>query len=174
MKRGSAAVRVVGPQHWIVYPALLVMLATIILATPVRVFFGWRLPEPVFALVLAFAWPLIRPSMFAPLALLVVGLFMDLLWGQSTGFWALCLLAPYALVLFSRLFILGQDNMVVFAWWVGSVTLTSAVAYMLIAVDAGAAPSLVSGFLQWLVTVLLFPFADWLIQRFDEGEVRFR
>lgn len=174
MKRGSAAIRVVGPQHWIAYPALLSLLACAVLATPVRIFFGWPLPEPVFPLVLAFAWPLIRPSILAPVALLICGLFLDLLWGQATGFWALCLIATYTLVLFSRLIIVGQDPTVVFGWWVGGVSLAFTVGYLLIALDAGAAPSLISTFLQWLATVLLYPFADWLVQRFDEGEVRFR
>jgi rod shape-determining protein MreD len=174
MKRGSAAVRVVGPQHWILYPALIALLCTFVLATPVRVFFGWPLPEPVFPLVLSFAWAMIRPSMLAPLALLACGLFLDLLWGQSLGFWPICLLAAYALILFPRLLILGQDTAIVFAWWVGSVTLAFAVGYLLIGIDVGAAPSLVSTFLQWLITVLLYPFADWMVQRFDEGEVRFR
>lgn len=174
MRRGSAAVRVVGPQHWILYPALIALLCTFALATPVRIFFGWPLPEPVFPLVLAFAWAMIRPSMLAPLALLVCGLFLDLLWGQSKGFWPMCLLSAYALVLFFRFLIVGQEATVVYGWWIGAVTLAFTVGYLLIAIDAGAAPSLVSTFLQWLATVLLYPAADWLVRRFDEGEVRFR
>ena len=63
--RRPVAVRVVGPMQWIVYPALAAVAATVVFATPVELF-GLTLPEPVFPMVLAFAWPLIRPSMTAP------------------------------------------------------------------------------------------------------------
>ena len=68
MRRGGA-VRVVGPTQWIIYPALAVLAATLLLGTPIEVF-GLKLPEPVLPMVLAFAWPLIRPSMAAPATLL--------------------------------------------------------------------------------------------------------
>jgi rod shape-determining protein MreD len=64
--RRAITVRVVGPLQWIVYPALIAIAVTVLLAIPFRLF-GLNLPEPVFPLVLAFAWPLIRPSMLAPL-----------------------------------------------------------------------------------------------------------
>jgi rod shape-determining protein MreD len=63
--RRPVAVRVVGPLQWIVYPALAAVAATVVLATPVQLF-GLHLPEPVAPMILAFAWPLIRPSMTAP------------------------------------------------------------------------------------------------------------
>jgi rod shape-determining protein MreD len=46
---------------WIVLPALLAVFATVLMATPVRLF-GFGLPEPVWPMALAFAWPVIRPS----------------------------------------------------------------------------------------------------------------
>ncbi len=75
--RRAVAVRVVGPMQWIVYPALIAIAATIVLQTPVEVF-GLHLPEPVIPTVLAFAWPLIRPSVLAPLVLVVLGLLLAL------------------------------------------------------------------------------------------------
>ncbi len=50
-----------------------------------------QLPEPVFPMAPAFAWAMIRPSVLAPLVLLVMGLFLDLLWGGPIGLWA----SPY-------------------------------------------------------------------------------
>ena len=82
--RRPVAVRVVGPLQWIVYPSLLAILATLVLATPVTLF-GLSLPEPIIPMVLAFAWPLIRPSITAPLALLALGLFLDLLFYTPLG-----------------------------------------------------------------------------------------
>jgi rod shape-determining protein MreD len=85
--RRPVAVRVVGPVQWIVYPALAVLAATLVLAVPVELF-GLKLPEPVMPMMLAFAWPLMRPSMIAPVVLILVGLFIDLFWGGMLGVWA--------------------------------------------------------------------------------------
>ena len=83
-----------------------------LLGTPFRVF-GLRLPEPVFPMVLAFAWAVIRPSMIAPFVLLALGLFLDLYWGGPFGLWALALLAAYAMVLLGvRSIMSGQSRLV--------------------------------------------------------------
>lgn len=171
--RRPSAVRMVGPLQWIVYPMLLVMAATVVLATPIEVF-SLTLPEPVIPMVLAFAWPLIRPSAVAPVALMASGLFLDLLWGGPAGLWPLALLAAYGLVLLSRPLIVGQDTRVLFGWYAAATALAFSVAYMAVWLRAGMAPSLISLSLQVLPTVLLFPLADRLVQRFDDVDVRFR
>ena len=171
--RRPAAVRMVGPLQWIAWPMLLTMAATVVLATPIELF-GLTLPEPVIPMVLAFAWPLIRPSLLAPVALLACGLFLDLLWGGPSGLWPLALLAPYGLVLLSRPLIVGQDTRVLFGWYGAATALCFSMAYMVVWLRAGNAPSLISLALQVLPTVLLFPLADRLVQRFDDGDVRFR
>jgi rod shape-determining protein MreD len=172
MKR-AYAVRVVGPHHWIGWPALAALMATLVFATPVRLF-GLPLPEPVFAMVLAFAWPLIRPSILAPFALFTVGLFMDLFWGGPMGLWGLSLLIPYSIVLISRSLILGQTLRIIFGWYVACTASAFAFAFVFTALDAKNNPSVVAVLLQLSVTILLFPFTDYLVRRFDEGDVRFR
>ena len=172
MRRGFQ-VRVVGPQHWIFIPALIALAATIVFATPVR-FFGLPLPEPIFPMVLAFAWPLIRPSIIAPLALLLCGLFLDLLWGSPMGLWSLMMLAVYGVVLFARSFIVGQDTLFLFGWYAGSVSCAWFAAWLFVSLDIGVMPNLIGGLLQLIVTIALFPFAKHLMDRFDDGEVRFR
>ncbi len=172
MRRGGA-VRVVGPTQWIVYPALIVLAATLLLATPIELF-GLKLPEPVLPMVLAFAWPLIRPSMAAPAALLLVGLFLDLFWGGPVGLWSLCLLAVYGAVLASRNLLAGQEVRVLFGWY-GLATLGAfLMAYLIVTVRAGNAPSVLALLGQVLPTLLAFPAAAWLIERFDDTDVRFR
>ncbi len=172
MKRASA-VRVVSPHHWIGWPVLAALTATVVFATPIRIV-GLPLPEPVFPMVLAFAWPLIRPSVVAPFALFAAGLFLDLFWGAPLGLWGLSLLIPYAVVLLSRSLILGQTTRVVFAGYLGSTVGAFAFAYVFTALDAKANPDVLATALQWGVTVALFPFANFLVRRFDEGDVRFR
>lgn len=171
--RRAGAVRVVGPVQWIAYPLLIALALTVVLATPIQLF-GLSLPEPVLLMVLAFAWPLIRPSIVAPAALFIGGLLLDLFWGGPVGLWALCLLAVYGLVLLSRNLLAGQETRSLFIWYVVSTLGAFLLAYLIVTLRAGNPPSLLSLIGQVLPTLLVFPAADWLIQRFDDTDVRFR
>ena len=172
--RNRAAVRVVGPLDWVGYPALLCALLSVAFATVVRFPGGFQLPEPIFPLLLAFAWPLIRPSMMGPVVLLALGLFEDLLLGTPMGLWALTLLGVYAGILGTRHLIVGQDFRILFGWWAGAVACAYMTAYLVICLCDGGAPSLIDAAMQLGVTLALFPFANNLVQRYDDGDVRFR
>ncbi|KPF83291.1 hypothetical protein IP78_02460 [Brevundimonas sp. AAP58] len=163
----------VGSFELVFRPALIAIALTIVLATPVKLF-GLTLPEPVIPLVLAFAWPLIRPSMLAPAVLFVLGLFLDIFWGGTLGMWPLALLTVYAVVLGSRNLLAGQETRVLFVWYAICTTLAFFLAYLIVSFDAGHPPSLLALLLQVLPTLLLFPVADWMVQWFDDGDVRFR
>jgi rod shape-determining protein MreD len=173
--RRPVAVRVVGPMQWIVIPALITVAVTFLLATPVKLF-GLSLPEPVIPMVLAFAWPLIRPSVVAPLALMGLCLFLDIFWAAqgAMGMWALALLAIYAVVLGSRAFLIGQETAVLFVWYAACCSLAFLLVYLIVSLKAGNAPSILALIGQVVPTLLLFPFADRMIERFEDGDVRFR
>jgi len=149
------------------------IVATLVLATPVTLF-GLSLPEPVIPMVLAFAWPLIRPSITAPLALFGLGLFLDVLLYTPLGLWSLSLICIYAAILVSRNFLMGQETRVLFVWYTVAVLGAFFLAYVIATIDAGRAPSLLALLGQIVPTLLIFPLADRLIQRFDDGDVRFR
>lgn len=171
--RRPVAVRVVGPVQWIVIPALVTVAVTILLATPVELF-GLNLPEPVIPMVLAFSWPLIRPSVTAPLVLTLLGLILDILTYGPLGLWALALLAVYAVVLASRSFLIGQDTAVLFIWYAACCGLAFLLAYIIVSIIARNPPSILALIGQIVPTLLLFPFADRMIERFEDGDVRFR
>lgn len=171
--RRPVTVRVVGPTQWIVYPALAVVAATVLLAVPIQLF-GLKPPEPVLPLMLAFAWPLIRPSIIAVIVLFGLGLFLDLFWGGALGLWPLALMTVYGAMLLARTFLAGQQTAVRFALYVLAIGLAFLLAYTVVSLSAGNAPSLLALSGQVIPTLLLFPLADWLIQRFDDGDVRFR
>ena len=154
-------------------PALAVIVATIFLAIPLR-FWGVRLPEPVAPLVLAFAWPLIRPSILAPAALFGLGAFLDLFWGGTLGLWPFTLILVYGLVLFARSLLAGQDTRILFFWFTGAVLVAFFVAYWTLRLDLGAGPHFWPVVWQIIPTLLLFPAAVWLIRRFDDADVGFR
>ncbi|MFN3354031.1 MAG: hypothetical protein ACK4Z5_10520 [Brevundimonas sp.] len=166
-------VRVVGPVQWIVYPLLIALAATVVLATPIELF-GLSLPEPVLLMPLAFAWPLIRPSVVAPAALLGGALFLDLFWGAPVGLWPLCLLAVYGAVLVSRNLLAGQETRALFIWYTVATLAAFLLAYLIVTLRVGNPPSVLALIMQIAPTLLAFPAADWLVQRFDDTDVRFR
>jgi hypothetical protein len=95
-----------APWRWLGVPILQVAAASLLFALPMR-FWGLGLPEPLFAMPVTFAWAVIRPSMLAPVGVMLMGLFLDLLWGARIGFWPVCLLLPYGLVLGGRAMLVG-------------------------------------------------------------------
>ena len=168
-----SAARPLEPWRWIGLPLLYALAATILFSIPVHVF-GWQIPEPVFPMALAFAWAVIRPSVLAPFALLAGGLFMDIFWSGSLGLWALCLLIAYGVTLAGRSMMTGQNQIILAVWYV-LVTATAFVAgYLFVMLDSKSSPGLVPLAWQFLATIVLYPFAQRLIDRFEDADVRFR
>ncbi|MBX3483232.1 hypothetical protein [Phenylobacterium sp.] len=171
MSGGGA--RPLAPWRWLGLPMLAVMAATILFALPMR-FNGYGLPEPIFALPVAFAWAVIRPSMLGPVCVMLLGLFLDMLWGAPTGFWAVCLLLPYGIVLGGRTMLQGQSQLMMIIWYVGATMLTIGAGYLLTMLDTRNAPDPLTVLWQFLATIVLYPFANQLIERFEDADVRFR
>lgn len=169
----SVGARPLAPWVWLGVPMLQVTGATILLALPFRMW-GLALPEPVFALPVAFAWAVIRPSMLAPVGVMLMGLFLDLLWGSPLGLWPVCLLLAYGAVLGGRTMLAGQSRLVMWAWYAAAVGLAMTTGYLFTMLDARTSPDLVSVAWQFLATVVLYPVADRLIDRFEDADVRFR
>lgn len=164
--------RLVTPVEWLILPTALALGVTVLLAVPMTLF-GFRLPEPVTPMVLAFAWPLVRPSMLAPVILAACGLFLDVLWGTPLGLWALALLVVYGTALALRPLLNGQTSVVRALFYAALCLLAFTVAWLAMAAIADNAPSLTATALQILPTLLLFPLANGMIERFDDGDVRF-
>ena len=158
---------------WLGVPMATSLLTALVFATPVRVL-GLQAPEPVFALVPAFAWALIRPSVWPPVALVVLGLCFDLLWGAPLGLWPLCLLAAYAMIFFARGVLSGQEFWVLWAWYGAACAVAEGLGLALMAARVDHTPSLVGAALQWAVSAALFPFAWRLIERYEDADIRFR
>jgi rod shape-determining protein MreD len=165
--------RPLDPWRWLAWPAVLSVIATLVLAAPIRIF-GLALPEPVFPLALAYAWVVIRPSILAPFALLLLGLFLDAFWGGPIGLWPLSLLAPYGALLGARSIMSGQSSAMQFVWWLAAAAIGLAAGYLIVAMASLTFPSLLSVFWQYLATVALYPFVARLIDRFEDADVRFR
>lgn len=83
-------------------------------------------------------------------------------------------MAVYGGVLLASNFMAGQATIVLFALYVASTGMAFFLAYMITTLSLGNAPSILAVMGQVVPTLLLFPLADWLIQRFDDADVRFR
>jgi len=168
-----SAARPLEPWRWIGVPMAQVMVATILFGVPLRVF-GLQLPEPLFAMTLAFAWAVIRPSVLAPFAILLLGLFQDIFWGGPLGLWAICLLIAYGVALAGRTMMAGQNRLILWLWY-ALVTATALVAgFLFVMLDSKSSPGLIPLAWQFLATIILYPYAQRLIDLFEDADVRFR
>ena len=68
----------------------------------------------------------------------------------------------------------GQETQILFIWYAICTLTAFLLAYLMVSVKVGNAPSILSLMGQMIPTLLLFPIADWMIQRFDDGDLRFR
>jgi len=165
--------RTLDPSRWLGVPMLQVIGVTVLFGIPIRIW-GLQLPEPLFPMPVVFAWALIRPSVLAPLGILAMGLFLDVFWGGSLGFWALCLLIAYGVVLAGRSMMAGQSRTMLWIWYGMVCAIAMLSGYLFVMLDDKSMPSPLSVGWQYLVTVILFPFAYRLIDMFEDADVRFR
>ncbi|HEX8233429.1 MAG TPA: hypothetical protein VF559_08820 [Caulobacteraceae bacterium] len=161
------------PLSWLVLPMLLALAAAVLFTLPLRLF-GLQLPEPVWPLAPAFAWAMIRPSVIAPFLVLLMGLFLDFLWGGPSGLWGFSILFGFGFILLARSMMIGQSLVVLWSWFGLMSVLVFAAAYLLTMLDSGSRPDLFATGLQLLPTLLLYPLAHQLIERFEDADVRFR
>lgn len=169
----EGAVQRLNPLTWLGLPALACVAASLLVAAPLEVS-GFGLPEPVFALVPAFAWALIRPSVAAPFVLVLLGLFEDLLVGERLGLWPCALLGAYGAACLARPVLSGQSFWTLWGWFLGANALAFALAFALVTLAAGRAPDLAGLILQYAATGALFWFAWRLIDTYDDADIRFR
>lgn len=169
----TQASRPMNALSWLVLPALACIAANLLLALPFRPF-GLALPEPILALIPAYVWATVRPSILPPIILLGLGLCLDMIWGNALGLWPLSILVGYMAVMSVRGIISGQGHE---ANWIAfglMGLLVELVAYMVTVISTHVAPNLVGVGWQWIVTTALYPIARRLIDQFEESDARYR
>jgi rod shape-determining protein MreD len=112
--------------------------------------------------------------MLGPVCVMILGFYLDLLWGSPVGFWAVCLLLPYGVVLGGRAMLAGQSRLMMWVWYGAATGLAMGVGYLFTMLETQGAPDALAVGWQFLATVILYPFADRLIERFEDADVRFR
>jgi len=170
--RAGMASRIITPWDWILAPALMSVGLTIVLATAFQPF-GFYLPEPVSPFILAFAWPLIRPSYIAPFVLGALGFFLDFFWGAPLGFWTFSLVLVYGGLALARTYLIGQEWMVLFGLFLLTELVFFSICVLLTLIDTGAVVRLWGVVEQAFATTLLFPFVLMLLEKYVHSDVRF-
>lgn len=166
-------VRSLEPWRWIGLPMLQAMAAIVLFGIPLRLW-AFQLPEPIFPMAVVFAWGVIRPSVLAPLAIVIMGLFMDIFTGGALGLWALCLLIAYGVVMGARSMTAGQGRVALGVWYAVVTAFAFAIAFLITSLRDKAMPSLLLTAWHYLATIVLYPFAYRLIDMFEDADVRFR
>jgi rod shape-determining protein MreD len=68
----------------------------------------------------------------------------------------------------------GQNRAILWGWY-GLTTVTAMVAgYLFVLLDSRSSPGLIPMAWQFLATIVLYPFAQRLIDLFEDADVRFR
>jgi rod shape-determining protein MreD len=146
---------------------------TVLFGIPIRLW-GLQLPEPVFPMAVVFAWGVIRPSILAPFAIVIMGLFLDSFWGGPFGLWALALLVAYGLVMGGRSMTAGQSRGALWIWYGVVTAIAMAIGFLVEVMKTRDMPGLIPMAWQYLATIVLYPFAHRLIDMFEDADVRFR
>jgi len=170
--RGNMASKIITPWDWILAPALMSVALTIVLATAFQPF-GLYLPEPVSPFILAFAWPLIRPSYIAPFVLGLLGFFLDFFWGAPLGFWAFSLVLVYGGLALARTYLIGQEWVVLFGLFLLTELIFFSLCILLTFIDTGSVARLWGVVEQAFATTVMFPFVLFLLEKYVHSDVRF-
>lgn len=171
--RATKAAKVITAWDWLFAPALLSVALTIVLATAFQPF-GFYLPEPVSPFILAFTWPLIRPSYIAPFVLGALGFLLDFFWGAPLGFWTLSLVLVYGVLALARTYLIGQEWGVLFGLFLLTEFVFFGVNVILALIDTGSVVRLWGVFEQMFATTLLFPFVLILLEKYVHSDARFQ
>ncbi len=150
-----------------VLSALLVMFS----ATPIYLpTYGPAAPN--LALIAVFYWTIYRPDLMPAIAVLVLGLWQDLLIGSPFGINAITLLLVHGAIVYQRTFFQGKSFAIV--WW--AFGLTAAIAalvfwlitmgYHIVAIDP--APLV----FQFALTLAAYPFLTWLFAKIHHAILR--
>jgi rod shape-determining protein MreD len=169
----AGVVQPLNPAVWLGVPALACALGAALFTVPVEIA-GVGLPQPVLGMLLAFAWAIIRPSMLAPLVLVLLGLFQDLLWGDRLGLWPCALLVVHAIAASARPLLVGQGFWTLWCWYLGAIGAGFATAVALTFLATGQAPALAGLAIQALATAVVFWPAWRLIETYEDADVRFK
>jgi rod shape-determining protein MreD len=138
-------------------PFVTIFVTVLMMPLPIAFKFAGYWLVPSLPLVAIFLWTMYRPDLLPPLAVLALGLIMDLLVDGPMGVSALSFLTAYTIVVSQRLYWLTLPRGGVLVGFIIVMLSCGAVAWLAICFAYGRFVSPVPVLLEGLMSVLVFP-----------------
>jgi rod shape-determining protein MreD len=135
---------------------LTLFILVILSAVPLHLF-NFSNVRPAFLLAAVFYWAAFHPHVLPPMAVFVLGIFVDLISFLPLGLSALVLVATQWVVKSQRKFLLGQRFIVLWAAAALVAFLASVAQWAAVAVFSGGLFSIHEALISAFLTALLFP-----------------
>jgi len=119
-------------------------------------FFGLEI-WPYFIVMILFLWGVYNPSLFNPIYIFCIGLVYDILFDLTLGFHSFIFLVIYFVVSRQRIFLMGQNYLVVFSLFVLIAFLTYFSEWIFFSLLENNFQNYILLFYNFLATVFLFP-----------------
>lgn len=147
-------------RHALPFGITMVFIGASVLVLPVPYLGGIA---PMLGLVALYYWAIYRPDLLRPFFVFLLGLLNDFLHLMPIGLSALLFLALYQLVLSQRRLFIGQAFPIVWTGFVLVTLIASLTQWVVMSLEGGQWLSVQPVFLQFLLTVFLFPLPVWLL-----------
>ena len=145
-------------------PVVTLLLLALIGCMPLGSFHTFEI-FPMLNIIIIFYWTVYRPDLVPPVVLFLIGLIDDVVMGTPLGLMASVFVLLYGVTLTQRQFFIGKPFYVT---WLGF-SIISAVCicliWVLVALFAGRLGIVITPFIKYTITLLLFPSAAWLLVR---------
>lgn len=127
---------------------------------------------PNLALIAVFYWTIYRPDLLPGAAVLLLGLWQDILVGAPLGLNAIALLLVHGAIVTQRTFFQGKSFLVI--WWAFGLTASlAALAFWLLTMGYhGMVIDPMPLVFQLALTTAVFPFLTWLFARVHHAILR--
>ena len=130
---------------------------------------GFAEVAPLLPLMAVYHWAIYRPDLLPAIAVFVAGLLQDALSGMPFGVNALVFVAVHMAVQSQQVFFMGRSFLII---WLGFALVAAGatiLTWLLTAVFFSAFTSAEAAFVQYLVTVGVFPLLAWLQVRWQQS-----
>ena len=120
---------------------------------------------PMLNIIFIFYWTVYRPDLVPPVVLFLIGLIDDVVMGTPLGLMACVFVLLYGVTLTQRQFFIGKPFYVT---WLGFSVISAVcicLIWVLVALFAGRLGIVITPFIKYTITLLLFPSAAWLLVR---------
>ena len=120
---------------------------------------------PMLNIIVIFYWTVYRPDLVPPFVLFLIGLIDDVVMGTPLGLMACVFVLLYGVTLTQRQFFIGKPFYVT---WLGFSIISAfciCLIWVLVALFAGRLGIVITPFIKYTITLLLFPSAAWLLVR---------